>query len=382
MVAHLVRTYLWPSETFIHGQIVGDERWRSMVVARRAESPERFDLGSRRLLLTTEDSAALGRSWADVNYRARRLTVGEAARTARALEKHGVALLHAHFGTDARFFRPIYQRLTVPLVVSFYGYDARQMPARFFGLGARYLAPVLSESARILVPSRDMAADLVALGADTGRIEVLPWGIDTTRFQPALKPAGSRADGVVRFASACRFTAKKGVHVLIEAFARVVRAGLDAELTLAGSGPLAAQYTRQVAQLEIADRVRFPGFVDAQDLPRFLASQDIFVLASLTASDGDKEGTPTVLMEAQAMGLPVVATRHGGIPDVVPDGGGGYLVDEADVEGLAERLVHLARHRDEWPRLGARGREHVMTHFDAAVQNRRREELYDRVVAG
>ena len=104
------------------------------------------------------------------------------------------------------------------------------------------------------------------------------------------------------------------------------------------------------------------------------------MLASLTAADGDKEGTPTVLMEAQAMGLPVVATRHGGIPDVVPDASA--LVAEGDVAALADRLLQLARERQEWPRLGARGRAHVLRALRRRAPNRRREELYDRVVAG
>jgi colanic acid/amylovoran biosynthesis glycosyltransferase len=84
-------------------------------------------------------------------------------------------------------------------------------------------------------------------------------------------------------------------------------------------------------------------------------------------------------MEAQAMGLPVVATRHGGIADVVEHEKGGYLVEEGDAYALGERLVHLARHRDEWPLLGARGRDHVLANFDSVRQNRRREELYDQV---
>jgi glycosyltransferase involved in cell wall biosynthesis len=306
------------------------------------------------------------------------LTGGEAARTARALSASGVALVHAHYGTDARFFRPVWKRLRVPVIVSFYGYDARKAPSRFFGLGAKYMRPVIEEAARLVVPSRDMAEDLVALGADERRIEVLPWGIDTQRFQPVAR----NANGRVRIATACRFTEKKGVHVLIDAFARMLRAGVDAELTLAGSGPLASQYARQAAELRVEDRVRFPGFVSATELPRFLATQDVFVLASVTAADGDKEGTPTVLMEAQAMGLPVVATRHGGIVDVVQEGNGGYLVDEGDADALGERLVHLARHRDEWSRLGERGREFILANFDAARQNRRREDLYDRVVRG
>ncbi|MFN0244828.1 MAG: glycosyltransferase [Planctomycetota bacterium] len=376
-VAHLVRTFLAPSETFIHGQIVGAERWRPIVVARKLAQPERFHLNGHPLCATDVGRSRVVQLWAEWSWRARRFGGGEARRTAAALAAYAPSLVHAHFGTDARFFRPLWKRLDVPVIVSFYGYDAQKIPRRFGGLGARYLAPVLAESARLVAPSRDMAQDLERLGAVAARIEVLPWGVDTERIRPRLAP---RAAGPVRFATACRFTEKKGVTYLISAFERVLRAGVEAELTLAGGGPLEDAYRAQVRALGIQRSVRFPGFLAGADLLSFLWGQDVFVLASVTAADGDKEGTPTVLMEAQAAGLPVVATRHGGIPDVVAERES--LVAERDVDALAARMLDLAREHARWPSIGERGRAHVLAHFDARTQNQRREDLYDRVVEG
>jgi glycosyltransferase involved in cell wall biosynthesis len=241
------------------------------------------------------------------------------------------------------------------------------------------LRPALRESARILVPCAEMGADLAALGADPARIEVLPWGVDVARFAPRA-PAAVADE--VRFAIVCRFTAKKGVADLLGAFALVRRAGVRARLTVAGDGPLRASYLDLIAELGLGDSVAVAGFVSQERLPAFLAEQHVFVHPSVTTQDGDKEGTPTVLMEAQAAGLPVIATRHAGIPDVVADGVSGHLVAEGDVAALAERMIHCARHPEEWPRLGAAGRARVAAGFERGAQSRRREALYDAVAGG
>lgn len=379
VVAHLVRTWIHPSETFIHGQVTGSERWRSLVLARRLRSPEALPLAGQPLWTTTEGLGGGARALANLHYRLRLLSAWEARTTARRLAAAGVDLLHAHFGTDARFFRPLWRRLHRPLVVSFYGYDALRFPRRLHGLGAHWLQPVFRESACILTPCQEMVQDLAAIGADPERLLVLPWGIDTRRFRPRAAPP---REGPVRFAIACRFTAKKGVEDLLAAFARVRRAGLEARLTVAGSGPLEARYRERAAALGIAAEVRFPGFVAAREMPAFLAGQDILVHPSVVDRAGDKEGSPTVIMEAAAAGLPVIATRHGGIPDIVRDGHSGFLVAEHNVEALAERMLRLGRDRQLWLRFGAAGRAHVCRHFDRETQNRRREELYDRLLQG
>ena len=94
----------------------------------------------------------------------------------------------------------------------------------------------------------------------------------------------------------------------------------------------------------------------------------IVILPSVTASDGDTEGTPLVLVEALAMGIPVVSTRHADIPEIVKDGLNGFLVPERDAGALAERLIHLVEHPESWEGMGRAGREHVAEQFNAAKQ--------------
>lgn len=376
VVAHALRTWLAPSETFIHGQIVAAERWQPLVVARRLRDPERFPAPGVRFLRTDAGLGPLARIWLGCTRRVPRLTRAEAQSAARELEAAQVRIVHAHFGTDARLLRPLWRRLRAPLVVSFYGYDALQFPRRAGGLGALYLRPVLRESAALLAACEEMRRDLIALGADPARVTTLPWGVDLTRFRPSETAFDG---GEVRFAIACRFTAKKGVEDLLRAFARVRAAGVRARLTIAGEGPLRANYERLAAELGIAADVCIEPFVPPARMPEWLGRQHLFVHPSVTAPDGDKEGTPTVVVEAHAAGLPIVATRHGGIPDVVEDGVSGHLVAEHDVEALAARMLDLARRPEAWRDMGAAGRARVEHAFDRVTQTRRREALYDRV---
>lgn len=375
-VAHLIRTWLPPSETFVHGQVLGAERWQPFVVARRRDARAGFADPPLGVLATTEGLPSLGRARARLAWRLKHLSAAEARATARRVAALAPAVVHAHFGTDARFFLPLWSRLEAPLVVSFYGYDVLKAPRSLFGLGARYLRPVLERAATLIAASEDMRTDLVRLGADPARVVVLPWGVDLDRFRPVERAEHS---GPVRFGVACRFTEKKGLPDLLAAFAGVRRAGVEARLVVAGSGPHQARLRALAAELGIDAAVEFPGFVAREALPALLAQLDVFVHPSVTAADGDKEGTPTVLMEAAAAGLPIVATRHAGIPEVVPDGVAGHLVEEHDVVALTERMIALARDFETRRRLGAAAREHVRRAYDARARSRERERLYDRL---
>lgn len=395
-VAHLIRTWVAPSETFIVGQVQGSTRTQPVVVARKERSGARELLAAiapppgekSALLLTGEGLSPLARTVADLAWRARLLTDREGAGMAARLRAAGVALLHAHFGTDAAFFAPLWRRLALPRVASFYGYDAWKTGRRAFGLGRRYLARVFTGFDALLVPSQDMHDDLVALGAPAAKLRKLPWGINLARFAPSAaagtaagSAVASNAGAPLRLISVCRFIAKKGLCDALAAFAQLCRAGVAAEYRLVGEGPLAAALTAQARALGIAERVQFTGFIAPERLPALLRRHDLFLQPSVTAADGDKEGVPTAILEAAACELPVVATRHGGIPEAVQDGATGVLVPEHDVATLAAALQGLAHDAARRRALGAAGRAHVAARFDLARQNERREELYAELLA-
>ena len=113
----------------------------------------------------------------------------------------------------------------------------------------------------------------------------------------------------------------------------------------------------------------------------YLKEAHVLVVPSITAADGDQEGIPVVLMEAMAMGLPVVATRHSGIPELVRDGASGYLVPEKDIEALYRKLKSMLEHPDHWTGMGKQGRACVEQHYNVAILNRRLISIYNQVLA-
>lgn len=373
-VVHALRTWIHPSETFIHGQVTWDEAFEPVVLARQVKPESGLPTPDRLRVESLEQTSGLARAL----YRARVLPPAEAARGRRLLDELRPALVHAHFATDARFLLPLLKGRPTPLAISFYGYDAVEFPRRLGGMGARYLRPALERAAAILAPSVDMQRDIELLGVGPERIHVLPWGVDTARFAEVDRSGRS---GPTRFGIACRFTAKKGLADLLEAFAQVARETPEVELALAGSGPLEAELRARVAELDLGRLVQFPGFLAAERLPEFLASLDVFVHPSRTSSTGDKEGAPTVIMEAAATGLPVVGTEHAGIPEIVPHATAGLLTAEGDVAGLARHMAALAAQPDLRAELGRNAARHVRAEYDRDLQGRRREALYGRLAA-
>jgi colanic acid/amylovoran biosynthesis glycosyltransferase len=134
-----------------------------------------------------------------------------------------------------------------------------------------------------------------------------------------------------------------------------------------------------VAELGLRTAVTFHGACDSGKVLRLLAEAHLFVLASVSV-EGDPEGQGLVLQEAQAAGLPVVATNHGALPEgLVPDESG-FLVPERNVDALAERLDYLVRHPELWPAMGRAGRKHMETHYDIRRLNSQQVRLYTRMI--
>jgi colanic acid/amylovoran biosynthesis glycosyltransferase len=169
---------------------------------------------------------------------------------------------------------------------------------------------------------------------------------------------------------------KKGHEVALRALA-AARGRLPAfVLDVVGAGPLAGRLSRLVAELRLDDVVRLHGAQDGIAVRRLLDEAHVFLLASHTARDGDREGTPVSLIEAQAVGLPVVSTEHSGIPEVVARGAG-LLVAEADPAALADALVRVVERHASWPEMGAAGRTHVERAFDVEVCTTQLLDVYD-----
>jgi glycosyltransferase involved in cell wall biosynthesis len=216
---------------------------------------------------------------------------------------------------------------------------------------------MFESAAAVIAVSQRMGGDLIRLGCPEARLRLCPYGPHPDFFQ--VEP-GSNSNTVVAIG---RLTPKKAPHLTILAFAQALQACPDLRLVVIGDGELRGVCRDLIESLHLADKVEIRGVATHEEVRRRLADAFLFVQHSVQADDGDCEGTPLAVLEAGAAGLPVLATRHAGIPDVVMEGETGLLVDERDVDAMSRQLVRLASDRGLARRLGQRARQHIAENF-------------------
>jgi glycosyltransferase involved in cell wall biosynthesis len=293
----------------------------------------------------------------------------------RYLQRRRIAVVLAEYGPTGAYVFELCRRHSVPLVTQFFGYDAYDEPTLTSHRAA--YARLLAEEAATIAVSRPMTDRLYALGARPGSVRWIPCGADPDRF------AGERTEPErPTFLAAGRFVEKKAPNLTLLAFSRVLEEIPDARLQMVGAGPLLEECRRLAVDLGIDDCVEFLGFRPHAELADLMLRATAFVQHSVTAPSGDSEGTPVAILEASAAGLPIVATRHGGIPDVVVDGITGYLVDEGDVGAMADRMRQLAEDPGLATRLGEQARMHVSRNFSQAVTLGQVSQVLQSVMLG
>jgi colanic acid/amylovoran biosynthesis glycosyltransferase len=293
----------------------------------------------------------------------------------------GLSLIHAHFGPDGVYAMPLAEHLGLPLVVTFHGYDItlnRTSPwplySPLYGQLLLHEHQLKTKAAGFIAVSRFIQQRLLAQGYPEHKIIQHYIGVDTTRFKPSAHPAPERYILCVG-----RHTAKKGIATLLKAFARIASQHPSVQLLQVGAGKLTEQLQELTRTLGISEQVRFLGALPHEQVLRLMQGATIFALPSEQAQNGDSEALGIVFNEASACGVPVVSTRHGGIPEAVRDGETGFLVAERDDQALAARLDLLLSDPIMARSMGARGRDFVCAHFDLHKQAQELEAIYDRL---
>jgi glycosyltransferase involved in cell wall biosynthesis len=274
----------------------------------------------------------------------------------KAFGDFGADAVLAEYGTTGAQTVAACRRLGIPLIVHFHGFDASVRSV--LEEHAESYPIMFKEAAAIIAVSRAMQRKLISLGAPAEKVHYNPYGIDCEKFGGA---APEKARPV--FLAVGRFVEKKAPQLTLRAFAEVLRAEPGAELRMIGDGPLLEESKELARQLEIDRAVSFLGLQPTEVVQREMRAARCFVQHSVEASNGDSEGTPVGIIEAGASGLPVVSTRHAGIPDVVLEGETGFLVDEGDVSTMAQRMIEIARQPELAGRLGANARKHIEEHL-------------------
>jgi glycosyltransferase involved in cell wall biosynthesis len=292
--------------------------------------------------------------------------------------RHRPDALIAEFGFHAVRVMEASTWSGIPLVVQFHGSDASARN-RVVPLRERYRR-LLTIAAGVVAKSEPMRRTLVELGAPADRVVVSPCGADARLFHGA---APERAPAA--FLAVGRFVAKKGPLLTIRAFAAARDAlppeeALLLQLDMVGDGPLLPAARALVNELGLRDQVRFPGLCPPSEVAERMRRCRAFLQHSLVAPDGDSEGSPVSVMEAQLSGLPVIATRHAGIPEVVLEGETGLLVDEGDVPGMAAAMARLATDPELAGGMGQAAARRAGSAFTVAHHLEAVADLVERVV--
>ncbi|MDQ5978490.1 MAG: hypothetical protein QG602_1464 [Verrucomicrobiota bacterium] len=276
------------------------------------------------------------------------------------LAQSGARTVLVETGLMGAFVHEACEQARLPFVVHFHGVDAfgRELLERWLPRYRRFFG----SAASVLAVSRAMHAQLLQLGAAPERTHLAPYGVAVDL--PAL---AEPAKAPPHFVAVGRFVEKKAPHLTLQAFAAVHRSLPEARLVMIGDGPLLPACRKWAEENGLAAAVTFAGVQSREEVSRRMASSRIFVQHSIVADNGDSEGLPLAVLEAGAHGLPVVATRHAGIPDAVRDGVDGLLVAEKDVGAMAEAMLRLAQDATLAARLGASFRERVVTEYSRDV---------------
>ena len=272
-------------------------------------------------------------------------------------------LIHAHYGFHSALLATIVKRK--PVVITFHGSDVLKEPSRN-KIYRKLQEFVVSRSDYIIAVSDEVRNVLVSsLGADPSKISVISCGVDTLIFAPQPKMdirsqlEIGRDQKVVLFIG--RLDHNKGIDIISECARRMP----NVSFVLVGVGPLRAD----------AENCRCVGACPNSEIPVWTNAADVLLLPSRS------EGSPVVLKEALSCGVPVVASKIGGIPELVKDGETGYLVEAEDVDMFEERLRKLLDNPQKRRQMGQKGREHMMENYDSRNIAQRIKQVYEKVLA-
>lgn len=291
------------------------------------------------------------------------------------------ALAHAHFGVEGVYALPLARSLDIPLVTTFHGFDATTSMGSLlrsrkpswvnYALHRRALA---RRGQLFLCVSEHIRQRVLALGFPEQRTLLHYIGVDTESLAPVWeRPGGPTILHVGRLVE------KKGCADLLRAFALLTTKHADAELHIVGEGPLLGLLQELASQLGIARRVTFFGSLPGERVLDLMRTATLLCQPSVTAASGDTEGLPIVLLEACALGLPIVATRHAGIPELVSEGRTGVLVDERSVEALSIALDDVLSESTARLAMAMAARKRVEDQFDLTKQSLALGDIYRRL---
>lgn len=292
------------------------------------------------------------------------------------VKTNNISLLHAHHAQLGLLLLPFKTKTHLPLVTSIRGADATFAERR---IGYYENMKILFEKGeRFFSVCKYLADRINVWGCHSEKIRVLYGGVNLNKF--TYRPPQQRETQSIL--SMGRLVEKKGHHILMQAYKKIKDKYPNATLTIIGSGQLEEPLKLLANQLNLGESFRLFSKLPKEQVHEEMAKADLFCAPSLESSDGNIEGIPNVLKEAMATGLPVVSTTHAGIPELVTNHKDGILVEENNVDQLAQALEFMLENRDKWEQYTFAARKKIEQNFDESQQLQQQAAFYDELLGG
>lgn len=377
VVASYCTTFLKPEMLHIYRQVTGLTTFSTFIMTKERINADRFPfddvevLPRPRINFLARFHKKYIRRMEPVFYR------GEFDQLRRVLDSRNADLLHVYFGHTGVHLLPFIRHWKGPSLVSFHGMDIMPRPGEP-GYDAR-MRELLATLPMVLARSESLASRLVDLGCEPSKIRINRTGIPLESFPFHQRSVPDQNEW--KFVQASRLIEKKGIDDSLRAFAAFRAVHTSSSFTIVGEGPLRLELERLAESLGISAAVTFAGFLGQSELRAIYENSDVFVHPSRTTERQDQEGVPNSMLEAMATGLPVVATKHGGIPEAVADSHSGFLSPERDWEALRDSMQKLSSDPERTLAMGRNASDSVREKFEQKRAIKALEGFYEELLA-
>lgn len=365
--AHYISSFLPLTENWLYKLLIKHEGYKPIVITRSLKNQNQFPFD-------TIYSLSSKSQWIKAIELVRFKLLGYIPFFYTACKKEEASILHVHFGYQGIKSIGLKRKLGIPMVCSFYGYDVFKLPKqKKFRKAYKRL---FQNADMILALGPHMKNELISLGCPENKVAIQHLGIDTKKIK--FKPRKLDPNSPIKILLASSFVEKKGIDVAIKALG-ILKKDFPFNVEIIGDGFLKESIIKLIKENNLENNIVLYGYKPYDFFIDKTYECDIFVQASKTATDNDKEGTPMSIVDAMASGMPVVSTLHSDIPEIVIDGYNGYLAEENSVDDLVNCLKHIFN-TDKFEKLSINARKHIEEQFDASTLAVKLENIYTNLI--
>lgn len=373
-IIHFITPFLFHTGSWVYSQLMGINKFNSYVFTQNRQNSSQFPYDKVVNIEDFSDTAKL------INKIYVRYSDNYGLFFNKYLKEIKPVLLHAHFGFEAARWFNFIRKSKLPLVTTFYGLDVSQL-GKIEKWRKRY-KPLFNYGTFFLAEGNYLKKQLIKLGCPEEKVLVQRIGVAVDKYPK--KNYSQINEGKIKIIQVSSFREKKGIIYSLKAIAELKKIKDNFNFILIGKGDSiqADNYIKNiVSELGISDVVELTGAMPHADVLKKISECDIFLHPSIEAEDGDNEGgSPVIVTEASAIGLPIVSTFHCDIPDVVINNKTGLLVQEKDVDGIVEKCLLLLNNYELRKQLGLDGKKHIEENYNLSKQIVKLEEIYDRIL--